>query len=236
MRRKIRSIPRRNHKLQQRHSFERRRISFAFLGRAKNGFGYRFDVRRRDGMRKPGTGAIHRCRHEGDGIGREGRMWKIFHALGSLNCGGDRYATAPSVPSTAATDIRAPDQDGSKSFHQSPGRLPRDGRGDLIGIFVRGISHEISNSRQSRTEVVSSQRWAVTRRASRIFVPRPPSANRTPQCRARLAWRSQRRRLDLQAVSLGECRRLTGLNLGAKAGKAITEAPRSVTTAGPRRI
>ena len=31
-------------------------------------------------MRKPGKGAIHRSRHEGDGIGREGCVREVFHA------------------------------------------------------------------------------------------------------------------------------------------------------------
>ena len=33
-------------------------------------------------MRKRGKGAIHRCRHDRDGIRREGRIWKVFHAPG----------------------------------------------------------------------------------------------------------------------------------------------------------
>src|SRR3954468_16215014 len=47
------SVARRYHKLKERHSFESDRISFAFLGRAQNSFGDRFDVRRIDRMRKP---------------------------------------------------------------------------------------------------------------------------------------------------------------------------------------
>src|SRR3954452_22697394 len=40
-----RLIPRRDHQLQERHSLQRQRISFAFLRGAQDGFGYRFDVR-----------------------------------------------------------------------------------------------------------------------------------------------------------------------------------------------
>jgi hypothetical protein len=33
-------------------------------------------------MRKPGKSVVHRGRHQRDGLGRERRMWEVFHALG----------------------------------------------------------------------------------------------------------------------------------------------------------
>ena len=183
-------------------------------------------------MRKPGKGAIHRCRHEGDGIGREGRVRKVFHAPGSAEFHGAIVAQLLHQFDQAWRQAcRLTVQIGPNPFTNFLADCRLMDAADLIAIFVRGISHEISNSRQ-RNEVRNPQRRAVTRRASRIFGPSPAvhkqdAAMSGQTCVAQVsegARTCRRSPFASAAASLAS-------TLGARAGKAITAVPRSMTTA-----
>jgi hypothetical protein len=180
-------------------------------------------------MRKLGTSAIHRCRHEGDGIGREGCIWKIFHAAGSLEFQG-RFAQSSHQSNQARRKgCRLPIQIGPDPFTNLPADCRAMGADGLIAILVRGISHAISNSRQ-RKKFAVVQRRAVTRRASRIFEPSPAirrqeAAMLGQTCVAQFSkgariWR----RFPLASAAVSPAS-----TLGA--GKATTATPRSMTTA-----
>lgn len=84
---------------------------------------------------------------------------------------------------------------------------------DLNATFARRISHEISNLCQNGTEVrkpSAAGGHEPNFQNFRAFVGRPQTSRRNvgpDLCRA-----IQQGRPDLQAVSLGESRRLTGFN------------------------
>lgn len=93
-------------------------------------------------MRKPAKRVVHRGRHqretilrsaqegerdslalESDGIGREGRMWKSFMRLNSVNSRSDRCAICPSVQSNAEEGVWGPFPAVTKIARRLPCRL-----------------------------------------------------------------------------------------------------------------
>jgi hypothetical protein len=88
--------------------------------------------------------------------------------------------------------------------------------GDLNAAFLRGMSHEISNSRQSGTEVRNSAAGGHEPSFRNFRAPggRPQTGRR--DVRPDLRRAIQQGRPHLEAVSLGERRRLTGFDLGGQ--------------------
>jgi hypothetical protein len=79
----LRSIARRDLKLQQCHSLQRHRISFTVLGSAENGLCDGSQMGRTDRVRQRRNGRFHGVLHDSDRLWRKAYVRKVLHLVGS---------------------------------------------------------------------------------------------------------------------------------------------------------
>jgi hypothetical protein len=186
-------------------------------------------------MGKRGKGAVHGFRHGFDRVGRERRVREVFHASNYVHSDG-LIAQALQQPHQMRRRFNG-------SLIQTRAKPLTDFLADRCAMEAADLSVSLGSRISHENPIVpenaegSAYRRAVTRRASRIFPPGPVLCMQGTERSGQTSFEQFTGTSGTASRSaLGRTADSLDSTFGAKPGRAITAAPRSVKTAKAAKV